>query len=350
MTHSSTQREHVWLDAWYGQRRWTLWLLPVMWVFILFAALRRYWLEHYRQKKLATPVIVVGNISVGGTGKTPLLIALVEHLQQHGFTPGVISRGYGGSAPHYPYMLDVHSSAAEAGDEPMAIFQRTACKVCVGADRVAAAKLLEDEGCTVLLSDDGLQHYRLGRAIEIAVVDGLRGVGNGFRLPVGPLRESVNRLKFVDWVVVNSPGEDFHIPSLPHFFYIPMQIKALTLVNLQTNQQTPIAQLAQQTVHAVAGIGNPERFYRTLQQENLQPIAHSFPDHHAYSPDDFNFGDQLPIVMTEKDAVKCRRFAQAHWYYLPISAELPESFWQALDAKMNKMRASAPTSFHPQHP
>lgn len=337
MTNTSNHREQPWLDAWYGQRRWSLWLLPLMWIFIALAAVRRYWVLRYLQKKLATPVIVVGNISVGGTGKTPLLIALVSYLQQQGFTPGVISRGYGGVAPHYPYLLDATSSAAQAGDEPLAIFQRTGCKVCVGSDRVASARLLEDEGCNVLLSDDGLQHYRLGRDLEIAVVDGQRGVGNGFRLPVGPLREPVARLKSVDWVVVNSPSDHFQLPQLPALFYIPMHMKPVHLVNLKTNQSVAIEQFYQQRVHAVAGIGNPERFCNTLLACHIQPVLHSFPDHHAYRESDFHFGDHLPIVMTEKDAVKCREFAQTDWYYLPVNAELPDAFWAALRAKLDKL-------------
>lgn len=345
MTNSSSHREQPWLDAWYGQRRWTLLLLPVMWLFILLAAVRRYWVLRYLQKSFVTPVIVVGNISVGGTGKTPLLISLVSYLQQQGYTPGVISRGYSSAAPHYPYLLDATSTAVQAGDEPLAIFQRTGCKVCVGADRIASARLLEDEGCDVLLSDDGLQHYRLGRAIEIAVIDGQRGVGNGFRLPVGPLRESVSRLKTVDWVVVNSPTDNFQLPQLPELFYIPMQIKPAALINMQSGQPVAIATFNEQRVHAVAGIGNPERFYQTLDQCSLKPIAHRFPDHHIYTATDFNFDEHLPVVMTEKDAVKCRTFAQADWYYLPVTAELPESFWQALGARLNKV-CEHPTNFY----
>lgn len=350
MTNNSTHREQPWLDAWYGQRRWTLLLLPVMWLFILLAAVRRYWVVRYLQKSFVTPVIVVGNISVGGTGKTPLLISLVTYLQQQGFAPGVISRGYGGTAPHYPYLLDATSTAAQTGDEPLAIFQRTQCKVCVGADRIASARLLEDEGCDILLSDDGLQHYRLGRALEIAVVDGQRGLGNGFRLPVGPLRESVARLKTVDWVVVNSPPDDFQLPQLPELFYIPMQIKPIQLINLQSGESIALETLAfealaQESVHAVAGIGNPERFYKTLNACSLKSIPHSFPDHHAYTEADFNFGDSLMVVMTEKDAVKCRAFAKTNWYYLPIVAELPDSFWQAFSAKLEKI-CERPANFY----
>lgn len=210
---NKTNPQDSWLDAWYGTRRWTLWLLPVMWLFIALSVLRRFFILRYRQKRLPTPVVVVGNISVGGTGKTPLIIAMVKWLQQRGYTPGVISRGYGGKAPVYPYLLTAQSTVTEAGDEPLAIFQQTGAAVVVGSDRIASGKVLEDEGCDILLSDDGLQHYRLGRDIEIAVVDGARGLGNGWRLPVGPLREPASRLKTVDWVVVNSPAENFALPA-----------------------------------------------------------------------------------------------------------------------------------------
>jgi tetraacyldisaccharide 4'-kinase len=281
----------------------------------------------------------VGNISVGGTGKTPLLIALVKGLQQQGFNPGVISRGYGGNASHYPYLLNAASTAAEAGDEPVTIYRQTGCAVCVGADRIAAARVLEDENCDILLSDDGLQHYRLARDIEIAVVDGQRGLGNGWRLPVGPLRESKARLKTVDWVVVNSPSDNFALPGLADLFYVPMQICAHELVNLQSGEKISAAEFNSTSVHAVAGIGNPQRFQDTLTQ------LHAFPDHHTYSASDLQFANNVPVVMTEKDAVKCREFAQPHWFYLPIVANLPDSFWQALLQKLERICEQKKTIF-----
>jgi tetraacyldisaccharide 4'-kinase len=333
-------RAERWLSAWYGARRWTFWLLPAMWLFIVLAALRRWWLCRYQQKKLATPLVVVGNISVGGTGKTPLLMTLVSFLQQQGFTPGVISRGYGGSAPSYPYLLDANSRALEAGDEPLSIFQRTGCAVCVGPDRLAAARRLEDEGCDILLSDDGLQHYRLGRHVEIAVVDGQRGLGNGFRLPVGPLREAAARLKQVDWVLVNSPRDDFYIPQLQDLLWLPMHIKPLRLVQLTTGNELSLTHFAGQQVQAVAGIGNPERFYQSLNQLGIAYTPRSFADHYAYSAEDLDFGGELPLIMTEKDSVKCRAFAQPHWYYLAVGAELPQSFLQGFLTKIKRIKAS----------
>lgn len=341
----STPETDPWQAAWYGKRRWTYMLLPLNWLFICLANLRRYCIERWLQKSLATPLIVVGNISVGGTGKTPLLIALVKWLQAQGYTPGVVSRGYGGRASHYPYLLSHSSTAVEAGDEPMAIYQQTGCAVCVGPNRVAAAKLLEDKSCDILLSDDGLQHYRLGRDIEIAVVDGQRGVGNGWRLPVGPLREPISRLCAVDWVVVNSPTPGFVLPGLADMYFIPMQIQAQALVNLVTGDQLEISALAVQKVNAVAGIGNPQRFVTTLAEAGIHSELHAFPDHHHFTCDDFQFGNDWPVVMTEKDAVKCTLFAQPNWYYLPISANLPEAFWSALAQRIERIDMHKKTQF-----
>lgn len=344
----SANLQNLWLTAWYGKRPWTFLLLPVTIVFVALANIRRYWILRYIQKRMVTPVLVIGNISVGGTGKTPLLITLVKRLQQQGFNPGVISRGYGGKASHYPYLLDAESTAAEAGDEPIAIYQQTGCAVCVGADRVAAARVLEDQNCDVLLSDDGLQHYRLARDIEIAVVDGERGLGNGWRLPVGPLREPKARLKTVDWVVVNSPVDNFLLPGLEDLFYVPMQINTQDFIHLQSGEKIVATRFYSTQVNAVAGIGNPQRFYDTLTKLGITAELHAFPDHHTYTATDLQFANNLPVVMTEKDAVKCREFAQPNWFYLPISASLPDSFWQAFLQKLERICAQKKTIFKSQ--
>lgn len=337
-SQASSNPQSPWLAAWYGAARWTFWLLPVMWLFIALAGFRRLLILRFQKKDLPTPVIVVGNISVGGTGKTPLIIALVKWLQEQGYHPGVMSRGYGGQAPRYPYLLTSASSAKEAGDEPLAVFQQTNAAVVVGADRIENGKLLEDQGCDILLSDDGLQHYRLGRDIEIAVVDGQRGLGNGWRLPVGPLRESAARLKTVDWVVVNSPADNFALPAVngETLFFIPMQIQPGELIQLNSGKKIGRTDLPNQ-ITAVAGIGNPQRFVNTLEQLGFQPHLHAFSDHHHFVADDFKFSNELPVVMTEKDAVKCRAFAQDHWFYLPVSAELPEAFWSAFAQKLERV-------------
>ncbi len=316
-------------------------------MFCFIAWCRRRWLSKFKQVKLATPLLVVGNISVGGTGKTPLLIALVKFLQTQGFTPGVISRGYGGKAPSYPYLLKADTHAHESGDEPLSIFRQTGCQLCVGPDRLASARLLEDQGCDILLSDDGLQQYALGRDIEIAVVDGQRGLGNGYCLPVGPLREGAKRLKSVDWVVVNSAAAGFVLPGLGKLFYVPMAIAARELVNLKSGERCPVDMFAGQQLDAVAGIGNPQRFYLSLQALGITPVAHDFPDHHAYSGDDFAFNDGSPLIMTEKDAVKCAGFARDNWYYLAIDAQLPDNFYQALLAKIKRIQVQKHQAYFP---
>lgn len=344
--HNRNNPQNTWLDAWYGKARWTFWLLPLMWLFVLLSALRRFLILRYQQKHLPTPVVVIGNISVGGTGKTPLIVTMVKWLKEQGYHPGVISRGYGGNAPVYPYLLDSTSTAHEAGDEPIAIYKQTNVPVVVGSDRVASGKLLEDQGCDILLSDDGLQHYRLGRDIEIAVVDGQRGIGNGWRIPVGPLREPASRLKKVDWVVVNSPRDEFalNMGDGEPFFYVPMQIEPAQFIHLQSGRTIPAGDLPK-AINAVAGIGNPQRFADTLHALGFEPQLNGFPDHHVFTPDDFAFNNEMPIVMTEKDAVKCREFAQPNWFYLPVVAELPDSFWNAFAQKLERIEAAKTSRF-----
>lgn len=329
----AANRETLWLNAWYGTRRWTYWFFPLAWLFRVLAVVRRFWLTRFVQQSPGVPVIVVGNITVGGTGKTPLLIALVEHLKDRGFVPGVISRGYGGSAPGYPFLLTPSATAAEVGDEPLNIFETTGCAVCVGPDRVASANYLQAQGCNILLSDDGLQHYRLGRTLEIAVVDGERGFGNGQCLPVGPLREPVARLSSVDMVVVNGETNASFPPEIKSRFTMTMLPAAW--IRLTDQQKFPLPHLLPRTqVHAVAGIGNPQRFYRSLRALGLTPIEHDFPDHHVYAAHELKFSETSPLVMTTKDAVKCRAFAGDDWYSLIVNARLPDTFWTDFDARL----------------
>lgn len=328
---------NFWLNAWYGKSKWIYFLLPLSWLFRLISATRKYLLVHFFQQHFEVPIIVVGNISVGGTGKTPLIIALVNYLRQHGYTPGVISRGYGGTAPFYPYVLDQNTLVTESGDEPLLIFRSTQCHVCVAPDRAAAAAKLIDLGCTIILSDDGLQHYRLGRAIEIVVVDGARGFGNKQLLPVGPLREPVSRLKSVDMIVVNNQKQS--LAEVNHQTQFPMKIQPLFWQHVGTEEIVPVNKfIISGKLNAVAGIGNPQRFFKTLQDMNIEFFPYSFDDHHQYSPADFeNFGDDI-VVMTEKDAVKCKSFAKKHWYSLVIGAQLPEEFWRDFELKIKTIR------------
>lgn len=301
-----------------------LWLLlPLMWLYAAVTALRRalYRTGLLRSRRFPVPVVVIGNVTVGGTGKTPLTLALIEFLRAHGYRPGVVSRGYGGRGD-YPLMLSEYVTALESGDEPMTLFRRSGVPLVVDPVRSRAVELLlKRSDCNVVLCDDGLQHYALARDIEIAVVDGARGLGNGRLLPLGPLREPASRLSSVDYVIVNGSG--FSRAGAHH-----MQLLAQGWHNLR-GEMHPLP-LPGSRLHAVAGIGNPARFFMQLEQAGYDVIPHAFPDHHDYSLRDLDFGDGLPVVMTEKDAVKCMAVAQGHWWYVPVSAELPPDFLSRL--------------------
>lgn len=331
------ESHNFWLNAWYGKSKWVYLLLPLNWLFCCISWLRKYYLIRFAQESVAVPVIVVGNISIGGTGKTPLIIALVEYLQQQGHSPGVVSRGYGGKASHYPYLLTDATQAAESGDEPLLIFRATNCRVCVAPDRVAAAKVLVEQGCSIVLSDDGLQHYRLARDIEIAVVDGVRFFGNSYRLPVGPLREPISRLKSVDIVVLNNSRQaQLPVYDFPLF---DMKLSASAWRKLQDQQLISLDKLQfEKSIHAVAGIGNPQRFFNTLDGLSLTYKPHIFADHHKFSAADFQFVNNDPVVMTEKDAVKCQSFAKPQWYSLIVNAQLDAEFWQFFQQKINSIQ------------
>ncbi len=266
--------------------------------------------------QLPVPVIVVGNITVGGTGKTPFVLWLVERLQAQGWRPGVISRGYGGCAPQYPLRVTAATDPAWAGDEPSLIARRLDVPVAVAPDRVAAARLLLDAGeVNILVTDDGLQHYRLARDIEICVVDGSRGLGNGALLPAGPLREPPARLREVDLVVVNGGGwREAGVTTLD------MSLSTTEAMPLGGGESRPLASFAGGKVHAVAGIGNPERFFSSLRAAGIEVIPHPFPDHHDYTEMDLAFDGTLPLLMTEKDAVKCAELARPNHWYVPAQA------------------------------
>lgn len=337
--------DHWYPDRWNQGRAW-LWLLwPLSAVFYAVTALRRL---GYRRGLLASrrcpvPVIVVGNIAVGGTGKTPLVVALVETLRAHGYRPGIASRGYGGEPPRRPYSVGGDTRAEQCGDEPLMLARRTGVPVVVDRDRVAAALwLVEHHHCDIVISDDGLQHYRLQRDIEIAVIDGQRGLGNRRLLPMGPLREPVRRLHQVDFIVVNGTvTAPVVIPeSIPAT--TAMGLRATQLVNLATAEAVPVAQWrGGPRVHAVAGIGNPARFFATLEGLGLTVIAHPFPDHHAFSAAELHFGDALPVIMTEKDAVKCQsQVAGPNYWFLRVDAELPAAFYTALLARLPAPRSA----------
>ena len=302
-------------SAWYKQTLSliSLLLLPLSWLFYCLVWLRRelYKLSILPSYSLPVPVVIVGNITVGGSGKTPLVMSLVRELQQQGWRPGIVTRGYGRNNSKSIKIAQDNSSVAEVGDEAMLLVTSKAPLV-VGADRVAAAKLLlANSDCDILVLDDGLQHYRLQRDIEIIVVDGARRFGNQQMLPAGPLREPVARLPQADFVVINGKANNDEVT---------MQLTADKLEPVNTVSY-PAPTPAKQ-VHAVAGIGNPQRFFNTLRSLEFEIIEHEFPDHHAFTQADLEFGDQLPIIMTEKDAVKCKAFNLPNHWYLPVIAKL----------------------------
>lgn len=300
---------------WYRRSLVAYLLWPVSRLFCAVAALRRgyYRLTGLLRRRIPVPVVVVGNISVGGAGKTPMVVWLANHLKANGFKPGIVSRGYGGQAKVWPQAVGAESDPALVGDEPVLIAARTRCPLYVAPNRVKAARaLLKAHACDVLIADDGLQHYRLKRDLEVVMVDGRRRFGNGFCLPAGPLREPVSRLARSDYVVVNGRA------SASEF---AMGLTGNVAVNLRDpSAAQPLAAFRHQQVHAVAGIGDPGRFFDMLRAHGLQPDCHPFPDHHAFSAGDLAFDDDLPVLMTEKDAVKCRAFARENVWVIPVSA------------------------------
>jgi tetraacyldisaccharide 4'-kinase len=266
---------------------------------------------------LPVPVVVVGNITVGGTGKTPLVIHLAQRLAAVGERPGILCRGYGGASAHWPRQVTPESDPREVGDEPVLIARRSGLPVVAGPDRVAAGRLLITQGCTVLLCDDGLQHQALARDVEIIVMDGARGLGNGFCLPAGPLRESAQRLKQVDAVVVQGGGLSVGRPA----FTLELPLGD-TVVSLTDGSRRPLVDLVGRAIHAMAGIGHPQRFFRALRQAGLQVLEHPFPDHYDYRPEDLRFATDGVLLMTEKDAVKCAHFPLRNAWFVPVSARV----------------------------
>ncbi len=334
--------------SWF-EREWTqksIWqcvLLPVAWLFRCVSGVRRlgFRREWLKSESLPVPVIVVGNITIGGSGKTPLVIWLVEHLRAAGYVPGVISRGYGGTE-RGPFEVGPLSDARQVGDEPVLIAMRTEVPVFIGRDRVdvGRALLTAYPDCDLIVSDDGLQHYQLRRILEIAVVDGEAGFGNDRLLPAGPLREPVSRLASVDFVVINEANNDRArtcaqlsypgtLPAQPMAPGHPvfMRLSGHVFYNVKDPDWHVLSgDLRGQTLHAVAGIGRPQRFFDHLRNLGLSVVEHPFPDHHPFGEKDFEFGADAVILMTEKDAVKCRSFAHETWWVLAVTASLDDRF------------------------
>lgn len=320
--------------AWYKDAAWLKLLRPLSCLFGTLARRKRArFLAHKNDSYHASAaIIVIGNITAGGTGKTPLTLALAALLQKHDVKVAIVSRGYGGNSSNYPLEVQLDTDAALCGDEALIYAARAACPVVVDPDRVRAVKYLEEHyKPRLILSDDGLQHYALAREIEIVVIDGQRGLGNKQFLPQGPLRESSERLHSVDFVMVNGELESW-LPELkvPVF---NLFLKPGLLHNLRSGESLTCTEFQQRypgKVHAVAGIGNPERFFSTLTALGFAIITQVFTDHHRYKAADISFKDSWPVIMTEKDAVKCRTFAAAEHWYLRVDAQLPEGFMPLL--------------------
>lgn len=327
-------------------RRWysssfhfiTLLLWPFSRLFACCVAIRR-WLFRIGVLKtyhFSVPIIIVGNISVGGTGKTPFVIWLSNYLQSQGYHPGIVTRGVGGQKHKQPRIVKLNDVANLVGDEACLLAQQGHCPIVIGIDRVAAVQhLLKNFHCDIVICDDGLQHYRLARDIEIVMIDGVRKLGNQQLLPAGPLREPVSRLQTVDFVIVNSDECDGALT---------MTLQATTCISLQDKHSThPLAEFPMKKVHAVAGIGHPERFFAALEAQGFTIIPHIFPDHYLYRAQDFNFNDTLPILMTEKDAVKCTAFADQRFWYVTVNTIVSDHFKSLFLAKLNSLEVDHET-------
>ena len=304
-----------WLNRiWYGRAAPPPWMRPLSRCYGAAAASRRYLYAKRlrRSTRMASPVVVIGNLSVGGTGKTPLVCWLVARLTELGFRPGVVTRGYGGFSKN-ARLIDFADDPKVVGDESILLARRTGGPVAIGRDRPAASQLLINAGCDVVVSDDGLQHYALERDCEIVVIDGERRFGNGWLLPAGPLREPESRLACADAVVVNG-GPKLLDGALR------MRLEPGSALSVIGGAIQALDAFAGRSVHAVAGIGNPERFFSMLRAHGIEVAGHPLPDHAQLQAADISFADERPVLMTEKDAVKCKGIAGPHHWYVPVTA------------------------------
>ncbi len=330
-------------EMWYSARR-PLWLAPFSALYGFMMSLRgllyRLGLRH--RVRVDAPVVVVGNITVGGTGKTPLVAWLAGKLAETGLKVAIVSRGYGGRARGVT-RVTMHSRASEVGDEPLLLARHAQAAVYIGRERVAAARAAVADHADIVLCDDGLQHLALVRDCEIAVVDGQRGFGNGCVLPRGPLREGPRRLRQVSAVVINgaltAPG--FQLPAFVKHTLFHMHLVAGDARPVAgQGGLRPVTGFRGSGVHAVAAIGNPQRFFDMLRGAGLTVYEHPMPDHHPFKPGDLNFGDDLPVLMTEKDAVKCAAFADSRCWYVPVTADFADGeAHQLIDLVLARVRA-----------
>ncbi|MFN1647891.1 tetraacyldisaccharide 4'-kinase [Vibrio rotiferianus] len=327
--------EKIWFEN--HPLKYLLW--PLLWpLSLLFGAISKSKRQQYqsgkkRAYKAPVPVVVVGNITAGGNGKTPVVVWLVEQLQQLGFKPGVVSRGYGAKALHYPLILDDNTPAKHCGDEPKLIYRRTGAPVAVDPVRANAVKALLETGVDIIITDDGLQHYALERDIEFVIVDGNRRFGNESLIPLGPLREGVERLAEVDFIITNGgqaqQGE------------MPMSLAPSKAINLKTKQQVEVSEL--RDLVAFAGIGHPPRFFNTLNAMNADvKVTKGFADHQDFDQQELQALAQqgANVIMTEKDAVKCDSYAQDNWWYLPVSAQFESNDAERILNRIKEVKAT----------
>ncbi|MDB3976522.1 lipid A export permease/ATP-binding protein MsbA [Gammaproteobacteria bacterium] len=322
-------------QSWYQKKLWLwlLWPLSILTKFVAQQKRERFISQPKLSWKPDVPVIVVGNIVVGGTGKTPMVIWLTKLLEGRGYKPGIVSRGYGGNSSKKPIIVDDDTSVKLSGDEPIIIFKNTSRPVCISSNRIAAIrKLLRDTDTDIVISDDGLQHYKMDRDLEIVIFDGNRGIGNGLCLPAGPLREPLERIEAADFVVSSSKIVDLETKHNKYLMnYQPIEWARIADNKRFKADEWPLSK----NVHAVAGIGNPAKFYKTLSSLGLNPIHHSFPDHYQFLEEDLDFNDSLPIIMTEKDAVRCLDMDNKNLWYLSVEAKFEDV--EIADKIINKL-------------
>ncbi|WP_148254689.1 tetraacyldisaccharide 4'-kinase [Aidingimonas lacisalsi] len=325
------------LDAWYADAAWLKTLRPLAWCYrhLMIQRAKAYTSGDKAVWQAPVPVIVIGNITVGGTGKSPLVSWLAHWLLARGWQPGIVSRGYGGAGHDHPLMVTPETPASACGDEPAMLAAQVKVPLVVDPDRPRGARRLLEEGCDILLADDGLQHLALGRDIELVVVDGQRGFGNGVCLPAGPLREPVSRLQRVDAVIINGTPRFTPPRGAYRMILEPQQWRRLLDDQACPLVPAPFAQ----PVHAVAGIGHPQRFFATLDALGVEYDAHAYSDHHDFRAQDLAFADPRPIVMTAKDAVKCRGFAGAECWALDVAASPDAAFVEWLSQRLATLHA-----------
>lgn len=320
-------------QLWYTRSAWVWPLLPLSLLYCGAVVLRRqaYHLGLVPSFEAGVPVLVVGNITVGGTGKTPVVIALANWLQEQGWRPAIVSRGYGGRSTRQARRVLPDSDPREVGDEPLLLARHAGCPVAVCRRRIdAVALLLRETDCDVILTDDGLQHYALHRDLELCVVSGARRFGNGWCLPAGPLREPASRLRQVDYVLCVGAAQEGEWP-------VQRILGELRGVD-DAQRRASLSLLRGQRVHAVAGIGDPQQFFASLREAGLDIVEHPFPDHHVYLAHDLAFNDGQPIVMTEKDAVKCQNLCSTNAWCLQSHAQLDPGWLQQLAARLASLR------------